>query len=298
MDQKTLLDALTTVWTIVPDDARFHVPVANHQYGVRLLILSLLNHGYSPNSIADDLWYDLVIRNNRVNLLSEFFVLNDVSSLMDIKSSSGTLPPADGTTWHCQPSDSLNLMAYGRQYCTGPRILARDGVVSPVGQAIDNSAPLAVRPPLDVRQSNRARVVRLSYNTVHGVQNLRLGLKTLTEGTGCANLAVERAAYGFIGDRSNGDEIIFGMAPQANHIALPDGELFNIHLAIGRVRHASGAGEVISKIMRDEEDYNEGNVKDASSAARISALELKLELKRLEDEDSESDILQERRRIS
>ncbi|KAK9235557.1 hypothetical protein V1525DRAFT_258615 [Lipomyces kononenkoae] len=99
MDRKTLLDALTAVWTVVPDDAHFRVPVADHQCDIRLLILSLLNHGYSPTSIADDLWYDLVIRNNRMNILSEIFMPNDVPSLKNVNSSSGTVSPAGGVTW-------------------------------------------------------------------------------------------------------------------------------------------------------------------------------------------------------
>ncbi|KAK9482072.1 hypothetical protein V1527DRAFT_455392 [Lipomyces starkeyi] len=375
MDQKTLLEALTTVWTVVPDDARFHVPVANQQCDIRLLIRSLLNHGYSPNSIADDLWYDLIIRNNRVKILSKFFVANDVSSLLDIKSSSGTISPADGATWHCAAlrftqsdglwttilywatnilEDMLIPMKRGggipasahsgfssdrspssRDSHIKPRILARDGVISPVSQAIDESAPL------DIMRSNRSRVTRLyaahiipfmvsKYTRMQRLLSMFAGstnLQSKLRGTSinspsnmfCADdynhllfdefaigiekingkywlrkLDMERAANGIIGDRADGDEIVFGKGPQGNHIALPDRELLNIHLAIGRVLHASGAGEVISKILRDEEDYNEGNVKDASSAARISALALNLELKRLQDEESENNKLQER----
>ncbi|KAK9239187.1 hypothetical protein V1525DRAFT_438382 [Lipomyces kononenkoae] len=52
--------------------------------------------------------------------------------------------------------------------------------------------------------------------------------------------------------------------------------LFNIHLAIARVLHASGAGEVINNILQDEENYNDGIVKDEASAARISAFAVRL----------------------
>ncbi|KAK9311849.1 hypothetical protein V1522DRAFT_358364, partial [Lipomyces starkeyi] len=34
----------------------------------------------------------------------------------------------------------------------------------------------------------------------------------------------------------------------------------NLHLAVGRVLHASGAAEVIDMIFRDEDQFNGGNV--------------------------------------
>ncbi|KAK9484669.1 hypothetical protein V1527DRAFT_185969 [Lipomyces starkeyi] len=57
-------------------------------------------------------------------------------------------------------------------------------------------------------------------------------------------------------------------------IDLPDGKLFNIHLAICNVLHASGSGEVINKVQ-DEADFNKGIVKDDAYASRISAFALK-----------------------
>ncbi|KAK9325831.1 hypothetical protein V1517DRAFT_365102 [Lipomyces orientalis] len=170
-------------------------------------------------------------------------------------------------------------------------MLAMDGVVSPVGQAISDSAPL------DTRQSNRTRVVHLQAAhimpfMVFRYTKLQRLLSMFAGGTNLQSklywlreLDVKLAANGFIGHRPDGDEIIFGMGPQGNDIALPDGELLNIHLDLAIV---------ISKILMDEEDYNEGNMKDTSSAARISALALSLELKRLQDEHSGNDRLQER----
>ncbi|KAK9384193.1 hypothetical protein V1515DRAFT_446902 [Lipomyces mesembrius] len=77
----------------------------------------------------------------------------------------------------------------------------------------------------------------------------------------------------------DGEEVFFGNGPHGDTVDWPDGELFNIHYAIGKVLHASGAGEVIDKILRDEEDYNDGIVANETSAARISAFSLKMALK-------------------
>ncbi|KAK9234059.1 hypothetical protein V1525DRAFT_84561 [Lipomyces kononenkoae] len=84
----------------------------------------------------------------------------------------------------------------------------------------------------------------------------------------------------------DGEEVIFGQGPQSRAIDLPDGELFNIHLAIGNVLHASGAGEVINQLLQDEEDYDDGIVEDGASAARISAFALRMALKRVQAVDS------------
>ncbi|KAK9235558.1 hypothetical protein V1525DRAFT_348075, partial [Lipomyces kononenkoae] len=214
-------------------------------------------------------------------------------------------------------------------------ILARDGVISPIGQAIDDSAPL------DIQQSNPTKVTHLQaahiipftvsrYRTMQrllsmfaGSSNLQsklrgvsinspsnifctdcythllfdefaIGIETANGRYWLRKLDLGRAAVGFIRDSADGDEICFAIGPEGNHIAVPDGELLNIHLAIGRVLRASGAGEIISRILKDEDDYNEGIVRDASSAARISAFAPKLKLNRLQDENSETEKLQQR----
>lgn len=37
-------------------------------------------------------------------------------------------------------------------------------------------------------------------------------------------------------------------------VEMPSAELFNLHLAVGRVLHMSGAGEAIDRLIRDEEE--------------------------------------------
>ncbi|KAK9236707.1 hypothetical protein V1525DRAFT_457436 [Lipomyces kononenkoae] len=315
MDRKTLLDALTAVWTTVPDDPHFHVPVAEINV--------------TPTSIADDLWYDLVIRNSRVNILPEIFMPNDVPSLKHVNSSSGTASPASGVTWDCAafrftksdavfttisywatniledllvPIKRAGAIPTSARLCSsssqptssrvshvGPRILARGGVISPIGHAIDFSAPR------DIQQMNPTKVAHLQaahiipfkvsrYDYTHLLfDEFAIGIGNVNGRYLLRKLDLGGAAVGFIRDSADGGEIVFGTGPQGNHIALPDGELLNVQLAIGRVLHASGACELISRILKDEDDYNEGIVKDASSAARISAFALKLKLKRLQD---------------
>ncbi|KAK9489439.1 hypothetical protein V1508DRAFT_361963, partial [Lipomyces doorenjongii] len=80
----------------------------------------------------------------------------------------------------------------------------------------------------------------------------------------------------------DGEEIIFGTGPCGHEIEFPDGELFNIHLATAKVLHASGAGEVISKVLQDKEDFNDGIVEDGPSAARISAFALRMALQEVQ----------------
>ncbi|KAK9242906.1 hypothetical protein V1506DRAFT_463946 [Lipomyces tetrasporus] len=202
------------------------------------------------------------------------------------------------------------------------RILERDGVVSPVGRAIDRSAPK------DLRQSGLGRVdilevayiMHLLVSKYSRMQNLlsmfagtngKTKLESLTinsprnmfctdhfthtlfdefvigvehlNGKFWLRKLIPRAALGNIGVCQNGEEVIFGHGPLGLTIDLPDGELFNIHLAIGRVLRMSGVGEIISKILREEENYNDGYVIDEASDARISGFALKMALNRLQE---------------
>ncbi|KAK9364503.1 hypothetical protein V1509DRAFT_636146 [Lipomyces kononenkoae] len=99
---------------------------------------------------------------------------------------------------------------------------------------------------------------------------------------------VARKARGLISLVQDGEELFFGRGPEGTTIDLPDGELFNIHLAISNVLHASGAGEVIDKILQDEDDYKEGIVKDEASSARILAFALQQALNGLNADSVQS----------
>ncbi|KAK9384465.1 hypothetical protein V1515DRAFT_589168 [Lipomyces mesembrius] len=117
------------------------------------------------------------------------------------------------------------------------------------------------------------------------LMNLLLGLKCLN-GQYWLRKVVPKKALGRISDCQDGEEVTSGTGSQGHAIDLPNGELVNIHLAIGKVLHASAAGEVINKVLQDEEDYNDGIVEDGASAARISAFALKIALKRVQVVDS------------
>jgi len=57
--------------------------------------------------------------------------------------------------------------------------------------------------------------------------------------------------YGSI-QLNDGDEIVFGQGKHGKEIAFPSPQICNLHLAIARVFAASGAAEVLDKIMKDE----------------------------------------------
>ncbi|KAK9350473.1 hypothetical protein V1505DRAFT_314652, partial [Lipomyces doorenjongii] len=201
-------------------------------------------------------------------------------------------------------------------------ILARDGVASPLGGAIDRSAPH------DIRQSAPDRVAKLEaahimpimlskyplmqkllsmfagtnveavlrgkrinspsniFCTDHDTHLLFdefiVGIQYLNGQYLLRKIVQEEAQGAYISHCLDGEEVMFGTGPRGHEIEFPDGELFNIHLAIAKVLHASGAGEVIGKILQDEEDFNEGIVEDGPSAARISAFALRMALQEVQ----------------
>ncbi|KAK9367470.1 hypothetical protein V1509DRAFT_150387 [Lipomyces kononenkoae] len=192
-------------------------------------------------------------------------------------------------------------------------------MISPVGRAIDKSAPR------HIRQTAPERVVRLqaahimpfklakhsamqslmsmfadtSVETIlrdRGINSpsnifctdpithqsfdlFVIGVEYLNGQYMLRKIVPEDADEGpFMSHCQDGEPVIFGTGLEGNTVDLPDGELFNIHLAIARVLHASGAGKVINNILQDEENYNNGNVKDEASAARISAFAVTMAL--------------------
>ena len=56
-----------------------------------------------------------------------------------------------------------------------------------------------------------------------------------------------------IAKREDGDEIEFGCGTGGSLIPLPEPSLCNLHLAIARVSHASGASEIFDKFTDDED---------------------------------------------
>ncbi|KAK9364824.1 hypothetical protein V1509DRAFT_572231, partial [Lipomyces kononenkoae] len=205
-------------------------------------------------------------------------------------------------------------------------ILRRDGLISPLGRAIDKSAPenLIYANPERVMRLEAAHIMPFKVAKYSHMQtllsmfagaNLRriltgkninspsnifctdnsthelfdefiIGVEYLNERYALRKVVARRALGPFISRCQDGEELVFGNGPEGSIIDLPDGELFNIHLAIANVLHASGAGEVIKKISQDEEEYNEGIVKDEASGKRILAFALKQALNGLNAADS------------
>ncbi|KAK9319216.1 hypothetical protein V1517DRAFT_333252 [Lipomyces orientalis] len=357
MDFRTLLDGLRLVCMLLPhDDDSYMINVANQHYDGRRLISALLNHGRCPPSIADDLWHEIVLH-DRLNKLSTFLVADDVSSLGDVTCSSGQISPADGITWldaAVEFSKSQDLVRAMWEWALkvfenlfvpirrgGPisaslkssrsssssrdsnvrvRILARDGPISPVGRAIDESAPedfldsfsdrveeleaAHIMPLMLSRYSTMQKLLSmfagtnveaiLKGNNINSSSNLFctdhgthlkfdefiVGIEYLNDRYWLRKVVARKARGAYIAQCQDGEEITFGLGPQGHAIDLPDGELFNIHLAIANVLHASGAGEVINKVLQDEAEFNDGIVEDEASASRISAFALKMALLR------------------
>ncbi|KAK9323808.1 hypothetical protein V1517DRAFT_87362 [Lipomyces orientalis] len=270
----------------------------------------------------------LVKSRSQVDLLKRVIDVESVSSLCTISSSIGRIAPAYGRTWEAAAvrfsnSERLSeimvewvetifehmlfpirrdgaipesLNGSGMSSSAGAsslrsRLLDRDGIVSPVGRAIDRSAPKCLRQSglgrVDILEV--AYIMHLLVSKYSRMQNLLsmfagTNVKPKLNGQAinsprnmfCTDhftrtlfdeffIGVEhlngkfwlrklrpRAALGNIGVCQNGEEVIFGHGPLGLTIDLPDGELFNIHLAIGRVLHMSGLGEIISNIPRDE----------------------------------------------
>ncbi|KAK9319478.1 hypothetical protein V1517DRAFT_369788 [Lipomyces orientalis] len=155
-------------------------------------------------------------------------------------------------------------------------ILARDGMISPVGRAIDKSAQR------HIRQSAPERVVRLQaahimpfklakYSAMQALLSMFAGTSVeaiLRDGGIISpNLFIIGVEY------LNGQYRLRKIVPED-----ADEGPFMSHCSIARVLHASGAGEVINNILEDGEKYNDGIVEDEASAARISAFAVKMAL--------------------
>ncbi|KAK9238783.1 hypothetical protein V1525DRAFT_425141 [Lipomyces kononenkoae] len=189
------------------------------------------------------------------------------------------------------------------------RVLRRDGPISPLGQAIDFSAAEYIL------NANPERVERLEaahimpfmvakYSSMQTLLSMFAGtnlwtiLKDKNINSPCNIFCTNHGTHElfdefvigalgpFITHCQDGEELVFGNGPEGTTIDLPDGELFNIHLAIANVLHASGAGEVIDKVLQDEEEYKEGTVTDEVSGSRILAFALRQALNGLKATDS------------
>ncbi|KAK9236559.1 hypothetical protein V1525DRAFT_345853, partial [Lipomyces kononenkoae] len=205
-------------------------------------------------------------------------------------------------------------------------VLRRDGPISPVGLAIDESAAehlldanpervatleaahimpfmvakytriqslLSVFAGTNLRSILKGKYINSPYNifcTDNGTHKLFdefiIGVEHVNEKYVLRKVVPSRARGPFITHCQDREELVFGNGPEGTSIDLPDGELFNIHLAIANVLYASGAGQVIDKVLRDEEEYNEGTVTDEAFSSRIVAFALRQALNGLRATDT------------
>ncbi|KAK9242755.1 hypothetical protein V1506DRAFT_47857 [Lipomyces tetrasporus] len=210
---------------------------------------------------------------------------------------------------------AFDFQLYSAPYLFGKqRILDRDGVVSPIGVAIDSSAAEE-----DLENAGLTRIRSLevtnimphvvcNHSTVQMLLSVFAGtnveskldaqhIKSLanlfcTDQFSSAMFKKFFIGVECLGERyrlryssskpyggctrtlhPDGEEVTFGAGPRGHAIELPDRELCNIHLAIGRVLHASGVGEVIDNLLADEAGL-------LGNDAGISAFSDKITLKR------------------
>ncbi|KAK9368156.1 hypothetical protein V1509DRAFT_610053 [Lipomyces kononenkoae] len=180
-------------------------------------------------------------------------------------------------------------------------IFARDSLISPVGP-IDWSARQHLR---DAAPGRIEKLKTAHMYAIHAQQILDnadvvvyiccthllfhdfiIGIEYVNGRYWLRKIVQGRAQGSYIVQCRDGEQVTFGLGPLGNAVDLPDGELFNIHLAIARVLYASGAGEVINKVLQDEEDYNDGIVESEASAARISEFAVRMALLRMQSGDS------------
>ncbi|KAK9310928.1 hypothetical protein V1524DRAFT_340952, partial [Lipomyces starkeyi] len=96
-------------------------------------------------------------------------------------------------------------------------------------------------------------------------------------------LVEDRVLNGDVLAHVDGEEIFFGQ--ESHEVAKPSPLLCNVHLAVGLVLLNSGAAEMISKILQDEESFNDGNV-DGDYWYQVSASYLDRELTALQGFDT------------
>ncbi|KAK9481666.1 hypothetical protein V1527DRAFT_478953 [Lipomyces starkeyi] len=104
---------------------------------------------------------------------------------------------------------------------------------------------------------------------------LRFGLECRDKRYFIRRLVEDRVLNGDVLAHVDGEEILFGQESHEN--AKPSPLLCNVHLAVGLVLRNSGAAEMISKILQDEESFNDGNV-DGDYWYQVSASYLDREL--------------------
>ncbi|KAK9241563.1 hypothetical protein V1506DRAFT_510306 [Lipomyces tetrasporus] len=327
--QRTLIEALKTILRLCDRSVFKPLSYANHSTGVIQLALALLDFGYKPISLSDDLWMHLADDHQKVGELSQFLspvggsfhrvtivkgvapripltwqeaarrfelsihlktaleewtttVFNDL--LMSMRAKGKTPTPSDRSSTASRPK-SLRK-----------KLIERDGWFSVVGGVLDLNAPsdIAELPPgsevLEVAHilpfsasgNNRLRemlsmfadedindlltgpsindpsnALLLSHAVHKAFDSFRFGLECQDEQYVIRKFSTVRMPQQ-LGPYADGTAVTFGQ--NSRDVAVPSPLLCNLHVAIGRVLHASGAAETINKILQDEEELKDGDV--------------------------------------
>ncbi|KAK9349819.1 hypothetical protein V1523DRAFT_421705 [Lipomyces doorenjongii] len=201
------------------------------------------------------------------------------------------------------------------------KLLSRDGWFSPVGRVMDSSAPDTITPIGDNGSdsleaahiipfsSSRNLILRNMLSKFAGEDLHALLTDKINDPsnalllTATAHKAFDAFKFGFenqdgryllrfvapfrqlpgeVVRHAENEEIV--VATNDPKIAKPSSLLCNIHLAVGRVLWASGAAEVIAKIIEDEEEIKAGNFED-EYWSQVSASYLQRQLRSLQDLD-------------
>ncbi|KAK9320191.1 hypothetical protein V1517DRAFT_354647 [Lipomyces orientalis] len=222
------------------------------------------------------------------------------------------------------PTPSSISTASKNQRDLKKKLLERDGWFSRVGYVMDFDAPAHITPipgaaasvleaaliiPLSASKNHSLRrtlsifagqdmEVLLTAANINDSSNalllasdthryyfgaFRFGLECRDKKYFIRRLAEDRVLNGDVLAHVDGEEILFGQ--ESHEIAKPSPLLCNVHLAVGHVLRNSGAAEMISKILQDEESFNDGNV-DGDYWYRVSASYLDRELTALQGFDT------------
>ncbi|KAK9235224.1 hypothetical protein V1525DRAFT_452196 [Lipomyces kononenkoae] len=300
-EEKTLIEALKTILRL--SKGTINVPLSCGRWRTDMISLAwaLIEHAYNPVSVSGDLWKYLTDDNGKIAALSEFLsprgasfhriaIVNGVTPKHPLtwgdvakrfQESKFLITLLENWTRKVFNDMCIPMMAKGRtptppncgetakrnQWKLKRNLLSRDGWFSPVGRVMDSAAPDIITPCA----AHHPLLMRLTFGFEN--QDGRYLLKFV---------APVRQLPGEVRRHAENEEIVF--ATNDPMIAKPSSLLCNIHVAVGRVLWASGAAEVIVKMLEDEEEIKAGNFED-EYWCQVSASYLQRQLRSLQDLD-------------
>ncbi|KAK9321073.1 hypothetical protein V1517DRAFT_327549 [Lipomyces orientalis] len=349
-EEKTSIEALKTILHL--SKGTINVPLTYGRWRTDMISLAwaLIEHGYDPVSLSNDLWEYLADDD-----LSEFlsprgasfhriaivkgitpkYPLNWGDAAKRFQKSKFLMTLLENWTRRFFNDMCIPMMAKGRtptpseggetarrnQWKLKRNLLSRDGWFSPVGRVMDSSAPDTITPIGDngsdsleaahiIPFSSSRNLILTNMLSKFAGEDLQALLSDKINDpsnalllTATAHKAFDAFKFGFENQdgryllrfvapirqlpgevlrHAENEEIVF--ATDDPRIAKPSCLLCNIHVAVGRVLWASGAAEVIAKMLEDEEEIKSGNFED-KYWFQVSASYLQRQLRALQDLD-------------